>query len=786
MSKFSTLLSACLRAGFCLVLLLSAHASHGQTTKDFSLGYFEKDFQYLYDEDGFLSIYSDKLESHYDTDLNAPALPVFHVSVLLAKNQEPRNAYATGKERVVLKDVMMQLNPVPIPTDEICSDWPSSKMLDSTGVFPKESIVYQGTSIIDGYKVASYKVYPYRYDMDKRNLIFIDDMSFQVELATIQQVKIENDSDYVELSKEGSYVKTLVLNAGELETLYPESKIKGAGLKSASFGDKVDYLIITNNTLAPEFQFLADWKTRKGVRTQIETVENIYTMYPSYSWRSQRKIKQFIYDFYLAHDTEYVLLGGDYDIVPAQGCLSKLSTKTKEGKDTLYADLIPADVYYASFQGNFDWDANNNGIKGEVEDNLVNAIDISVTRAPVRTVYQASTFVDKVIDYERNPPVDTWKNKIFFVGSTLDTVIIENEHHITDALFFSDRVYEYGIQPYWNGTRIRWDGQYSDIGTFPYWILPDKIFCDELETGYSFLDVNGHGSYKSWNLPNYFYHRDSVPNLNNYHPLIVVTSACHTNAFDNLDDPCLSEALIRSYNSGVVAYLGSSRYGWYHKYKVNNHPLGASDTFNKNFYRKLFSNPNENKNFGLLVKETKKNSQTDFYNSYTAERWLRFSINPIGDAEMPIYVDTPKQFQNVVVDNSSDSTITIYTGVDSCRVCLMDMNGGSGLYQVENNINTVSINNAPEIFSLCISKQGYATYSCVVRRSSNSSFYLQNENIRDCQYITAQKVYIGDSVTNEKPHGNVVITKGRVEVNANETIMEGGFEVKRGAELIVR
>lgn len=42
MSKFSTLLSACLRAGFCLVLLLSAHASHGQTTKDFSLGYFER------------------------------------------------------------------------------------------------------------------------------------------------------------------------------------------------------------------------------------------------------------------------------------------------------------------------------------------------------------------------------------------------------------------------------------------------------------------------------------------------------------------------------------------------------------------------------------------------------------------------------------------------------------------------------------------------------------------------------------------------------------------------
>lgn len=157
--------------------------------------------------------------------MNAPALPVFHVSVLLAKNQEPRNAYATGKERVVLKDVMMQLNPVPIPTDEICSDWPSSKMLDSTGVFPKEPIVYQGTSIIDGYKVASYKVYPYRYDMDKRNLIFIDDMSFQVELATIQQVKIENDSDYVELSKEGSYVKTLVLNAGELETLYPESLV---------------------------------------------------------------------------------------------------------------------------------------------------------------------------------------------------------------------------------------------------------------------------------------------------------------------------------------------------------------------------------------------------------------------------------------------------------------------------------------------------------------------------------------------------------------------------------
>ena len=784
--KQSTLLSACVRAGFCLVLLLSAHASHGQTVKTIDLNYSENDFDYMFDEEGYLTIGSSKLETRYDLDLDAPALPIFYVSVLVAKNQKAMGVKVMGAERLIYGDVTMSATPEFLPTNESERKYTPRRIGYTKGIFPNEQASYLGMSIIDGYTIASFKICPYKYDVEEKALSFIDDMSLQIELTTIEQKVIANDSDNVVIEKDGSYVKTLVANAEEMDSLYPESSRDNGCLRAVSPTNKIDYLIITSNALASEFQILADWKMRKGVRTHVATVENIMTMYTNQSWRSQRKIKQFIYDYYLAHQTDYVLLAGDHDIVPTQGCYSKVTSKTKSGEDTVYVDIIPADVYYASFQGNFDWDANNNGIKGEVEDGLVNAIDICLTRAPVSTVYQASSFVEKVINYERNPPVDTWKEKLFSVADVLDTVIIYNGASLSDAMYYSNIIYQYGIQPYWTGTRNCWDGFISDIGQFPYWILPDKIFCDELEKGYSFLDVNCHGDYKIWNLPNYFFHRDSVPNINNYRPLVVVTTACNTSGFDNIDDPCLGEAFIRSANSGVVAYLGSSRYGWYARYKPNYHPVGASGLFNRDFYKKLFSNPKNNKNYGKIVKEAKTNNIATFYGEYTPERWLRLSLNPFGDAEMPIYTKTPKRFTNVIVDNVFGSYITIDTGVDSCRICLMDLNGGSDLYRVDDNVRTATLSGSPIDFSLCISKQGYVTYSSKVRRSSNGNYYVQNEEITDNQYIAADNVYMGKNVTNQKPSGNVVVKNGRLEVNADETIMQEGFEVKRGAELIIR
>ena len=43
----------------------------------------------------------------------------------------------------------------------------------------------------------------------------------------------------------------------------------------------VEYVIITNESLAPEFQRLADWKIENGIQAEVRTVEWIEANYPA-------------------------------------------------------------------------------------------------------------------------------------------------------------------------------------------------------------------------------------------------------------------------------------------------------------------------------------------------------------------------------------------------------------------------------------------------------------------------------------------------------------------------
>jgi len=71
--------------------------------------------------------------------------------------------------------------------------------------------------------------------------------------------------------------------------------------------------------------------------------------------------------------------------------------------------LIPTDLYYASLSG--DWDTTENGLYAQwADDRPIEPIrwrtDLSVGRAPVSSAADAKTFVDKLLDYEKNPQPD--------------------------------------------------------------------------------------------------------------------------------------------------------------------------------------------------------------------------------------------------------------------------------------------------------------------------------------------------------------------------------------------
>lgn len=111
----------------------------------------------------------------------------------------------------------------------------------------------------------------------------------------------------------------------------------------------VDYLIITNQAMADTFQKLADWKTKKGVITQVRTVEWVAQNYSGCDL--QERIRRFIQDAYSLWGTGYVLLAGDHQVVPVRN-----------------GEAVPTDLYYgdiASSEPSYNWNRDGDDVFGE-------------------------------------------------------------------------------------------------------------------------------------------------------------------------------------------------------------------------------------------------------------------------------------------------------------------------------------------------------------------------------------------------------------------------------------
>lgn len=106
---------------------------------------------------------------------------------------------------------------------------------------------------------------------------------------------------------------------------------------------------------------------------------------------------------------------------------------------------------------------------------------------------------------------------------------------------------------------------------------------------------------------------------NGYGAFIGYADSCLTNAFDESDS--LSEWLLDNGAGGAVAYIGNTRFSW----------IGDGDDFQRAFFHRLKTTTH----LGLL-----NDSRVQFVNdtSFNVEytRWIIYSLNLLGDPEMPV------------------------------------------------------------------------------------------------------------------------------------------------------
>ena len=754
---------------FTIALWFIPHLSTAQVTREEILHFKLDDFTFQNDNNKVV-ITSPTYNIAYSSDCKAPGLPLVRVNILIRENESFEGVFIETDDYLISSDISLAPNPPIIPTDNtyVINNIDTSSIVYNKNYYPENDIEYTGTHIIGGYKYISFLVCPFIYNTTNRSLYLKQRINIKYELSYTSTEGSRNNNSEESFINNNLLpeVKKLVANYNHISDLY---RFQDEQLNKQTFSrdlspDGYDYIIITNNNLKTAFQNLADWKTKKGIRSKILTTDYITSHYSGGSL--QIKIKKAIKDYYNGtfSGLKYVLLGGDVEIVPSQMCYIECNPNDS----THYESLTPSDMYFVCFDGNFEWDANGNGVFGELNDNIDLAPEVIITRSPVSTLAEATAFVNRIISYEENPNVTDWQNSLLMGGHALSGYSIING--LCDAEIKADSFYVRYIQPYWNGERTKLFNTYQ--GDSAYIFNPTNL-QKKLEEGFTFVDIITHGLPTLWCMRGLDdYNVDSAQVLNNSGHSIITTTACLTNAFDN--NICLSEAFIRNINSGILAYLGCSREGWYYMFLSL---TGPSFDYNGEFYKNLFTDPE--RRFGKAVMNAKNHfipSCSTYDNSY---RWIMLGLNPIGDPEMPVFIDGPRRFENLNISLSNGGLI-VNTGEQDCTICVSDPSDlETGYYEVRNG-SMATFSSVENGYCLCITKAGYIPFIAICRDTE----YLQNEVITGNYNIVAGSVYAGSDVTTTKPQGPVLIQSGNVEIyGTNCVTIKNDFEVLEGATL---
>lgn len=742
--------------------------------------------------------------------LGHPDLPFKYVHLLIPPGQNASKIIINKvqSENIKLNNEIIPVQPlIPTSLDYEIPNFvePDSSIYNSDIFYPPDIVQFMSKGYYDGDKlIVTLAVFPYQYN-PKQNLIkFNSSIDFTIVYGqNIEELKpIKNKNRSVEIDKrklkllEGLIEnKDLIKNYKEAITEHPENLFQTDDLSNNNFAtpeygmlssgifyDK-EYVIITTSQLAPCFNNFIAHKKRKGVDIGLVTTEDIYANYSgdeiSDIYDNPGKIRQFLFDAY-SNGLIYVLIGGVNSVVPVRYGTSYNNTWHNNPGDYVY--MVPADLYFAEFNG--DWNVDNDDYLGEPEDDVQFGPEISVGRILCTSCEEIERWTRKIITYENNPGIgySAYLTRSFMTQA--DQLQAGNEAGYVSNYLTDFTHYIYGEQPSYNSPEI----PTSPTGNLTLSHINGEfhglisIFCHGGPCAFACATkgINEYGhdvkyavaSYNAWDEDdNLSYstieeNKNGLDNMNNlYHPAIAYSVACSNNPFDpdffrpeselNMGMGWTSKG-----DGGGPAYLGNTRYGYV---------TSSSRLYSK--FADEISNDNT-----YHIGEAEVNSKQQW-----PQHHLALSHNLVGCPETELWTDMPSIFSNVsVTENGSD--VTVVTNESESHICVMSAMDNGESYFDDIPATSHTFPNVPKPYLVTVTKHDFIPYF------QNPDIYIQNESFYSQEYMYGNNVYIGSNVTPTKPQGPVIINNGSnvvLEVD-NNTEIYGDFEVKLGGSFEIK
>ncbi|MEO0129865.1 MAG: C25 family cysteine peptidase [candidate division WOR-3 bacterium] len=611
-----------IKMGICIIaiaILLGAE----EITKNINFGMNDLSFT---KQDGYDCVSIKEAWSNFEA--GRPNLPVKVVNLVIPSDAEVKDLQFTSNQVEIPGDYKImpvqkplgydttgEINPphlYPLPRGERI--WKE----DSSKIYPEVIAQISNIGYFAGNKIVSIIVYPVQYLAIQGKLILNKNVQLKIKyqrrtypspsptrgegveiLKRIRQDKINVEYN----NKIEKVIRRFIDNPEdfvvpvkqELPEVIVAEKFLPMELPSA-LGSSVQYVIITNNELAPYFQIFADWKLKKGVPTVIKTVSWIESHYNGTD--IQEKIRNFIKDAYQKWGIDYVLIGGDEGVVP-----TRIASLNFYGN---HMPFVPTDVYYSCLDGN--WNKNNNEYFGEALDSIDLYPEVFVGRLPVNNASEAKALITKIINYEQHP-ASGFIPKALFLGEKLGFLP-------TDGKDLCDSIADYFIPPNYTITKLyEYNGNENR-----------SLVMQAINQGYGIIHFQGHGDPNCLGVgPDFLFHPDfdTLKNQNKYS--IWYGQSCYISRFTC---DCIAEHFVRSPNGGGVAFIASS---------TNDFPFDNL-IFDKRFYQFFFDSSFYKIGEALALSKASLIGYYQWWEPYQAAMTGRILL---GDPEMPVWTEEP-------------------------------------------------------------------------------------------------------------------------------------------------
>lgn len=538
-------------------------------------------------------------------DPGYPALPAQGADILLPPETRVSQIEVIPGQKIFLGDGY-SIEPVGQPyrlstgPDAIQPPAPNPVVYASAQPFPGAMYEQIGTHGYRGYRILTLKLQPVEYVPVSGELYYFSDLTVIVHTvdATVGTALFRG------LPADEFGIRDKVDNPDAAAAYGRMSRVPTVNF---------DLLILTTSSLAPSFQPLKDYHDTTGILTEIHTLTDVGGSNPD-------DVRDYIRDRYLNDGIQYVLIGGDDDLIPAKD----LYVRSWGGSGAEIEYEMPGDIYFACLDGtyNFDddtqWGEPNDGEGGGDVDLIA---EVYVGRAAVGNTTEADRFVSKTIQYVTTSHAYL-QNVLMcgeylgfggvsdYAGNMMDqmvdgssadgytTVGIPSDQYSVDRLYDRD----------WPGN----DWPVSEMNT-------------RVNGGLHIINHLGHGN-TSWALK--MMSSSILTSFSNDDHCFLYSQACYSGQFDGAD--CWAEYMNIKTDHGGFAVVMNARYGWGTSYTTD----GPSQRFDREFWDAVF-NPVEGKpELGRANQDSKEDNLYRINES--CMRWCYYEIILFGDPSVAI------------------------------------------------------------------------------------------------------------------------------------------------------